>query len=508
MARGWAALLLLGIPSTARAAEWFVATNGSDAAAGTNWATAKQTIQAAIDAATNGSTVWVSNGVYATGGVTNSAVSGTNRVAIRKPITVQSVNGPEETIIQGAWDPVWANGLAAVRCVYVGTNAVLSGFTLTNGAGGAGGGAWCEISGVMSNCVLSGNSAGGEGGGSYGGKLYRCRLIENNAVAGGGGARGTLVGCTLIGNSAQAGGGTFYTELTDCTLTGNSATIDGGGAYISTLRNCLLTGNSAGNLGGGAYGSKLTNCTVTGNSAEGESGGLFMGNALNSIVYYNAAPLNPNSSAFITNSCTTPIPSWDAGNNITNDPQFVDAGAGNYRLQAISPCIDAGDNAFVQGTTDMDGNPRIAYGTVDMGAYEAQFPVGYWAWAAAITNGLTNETDCAVGDGMPNLLRYAAGGHPMEADGLARLDVAFESGLPTLVFNRNPNATDVTLLIEGADEMSDEAIWRGLATNRNGSWGGAANVSESGQGNPVACAVQDPVPLITNRFLRLKVTRP
>ena len=32
---GWAALLLLGIPSTARAAEWFVATNGSDVAAGT-----------------------------------------------------------------------------------------------------------------------------------------------------------------------------------------------------------------------------------------------------------------------------------------------------------------------------------------------------------------------------------------------------------------------------------------------------------------------------------------
>ena len=41
----------------APAAEWFVATNGSDAAAGTNWATAKLTIQAGVDAAEVGDVV-------------------------------------------------------------------------------------------------------------------------------------------------------------------------------------------------------------------------------------------------------------------------------------------------------------------------------------------------------------------------------------------------------------------------------------------------------------------
>lgn len=64
---GWLAVLALFV-FPVRGDEWFVATNGSDAAAGTSWATAKQTPQAAVNAAGSGDTVWVSNGVYATGG--------------------------------------------------------------------------------------------------------------------------------------------------------------------------------------------------------------------------------------------------------------------------------------------------------------------------------------------------------------------------------------------------------------------------------------------------------
>ena len=227
----------------------------------------------------------------------------------------------------------------------------------------------------------------------------------------------------------------------------------------------------------------------------------------NCIVYGNTAEFKPNhTNSTFTFSCTTP----DLGGmgNITDDPQFVDTAAGNFRLQSNSPCINRGNNDYVEKEFDLDGNPRIAYGTVDMGAYEAQFPVGYWAWASEITNGLTNDIDCAAGDGVPNLLKYATGSCATESDDLALLNLVFGGGVPTILFNRNPNATDITLVIQGADEMSDAAEWRGLATNLNGSWGGAANVSEAGQGNPVACAVADVVPLQTNRFLRLKVTRP
>jgi len=77
----------------------------------------------------------------------------TNRVAVTKPLTVHSVNGPERSVIEGG---------GSVRCVYLTKGASLSGFTLTNGLLIRGGGSWCEsATTVVSNCVLTGNSGGG-----------------------------------------------------------------------------------------------------------------------------------------------------------------------------------------------------------------------------------------------------------------------------------------------------------------------------------------------------------
>jgi hypothetical protein len=56
--------------------------------------------------------------------------------------------------------------------------------------------------------------------------------------------------------------------------------------------------------------------------------------------------------------------------NISNDPLFMDVVNRNLLLRLDSPCINAGSNAFVVGSTDLVGNPRIQNGTVDMGAYE------------------------------------------------------------------------------------------------------------------------------------------
>ena len=79
--------------------------------------------------------------------------------------------------------------------------------------------------------------------------------------------------------------------------------------------------------------------------------------------------------------------------NITEDPAFVDYSNGNLQLQSNSPCINSGNNAYVVGSTDLDGNPRIVGGTVDIGAYEYQTPASKISYAWLQQYGLPINTE-------------------------------------------------------------------------------------------------------------------
>ena len=381
---------LVFAPLTSPAATHYVDINSTNATTPyTDWTTAATNIQDAVDASTNGDLVLVTNGVYATGGHRWFDFS-TNRVTLTNAVTLQSVNGPLVTVIVGNRATGTGSALTnAARCVGMGNNAVLSGFTLTNGEAGTG------------NYPSGGGVA--------------------NLTSG----KSTVTNCILIGNLAtnSIGGGAYRVNLFNCLLTKNSAG-EGGGAAGCNLVNCLVVSNTA-MCGGGVYGdstigpSSLTNCTIVGNSAVTGGGVTTSGVMQNCIVYYNTATTgsNYNNSKF-NDCCIAPILPTDT-TSFTNPPSFVDLAGGDFHLQTNSPCLNTGSNSYVNYANDLDGNPRIVGGTVDIGAYEFQIPAPvifsvYLQQYNLPADGSADYLD-SDGDGLNNWQEWKAGTNPTNA---------------------------------------------------------------------------------------------
>ena len=178
-------------------------------------------------------------------------------------------------------------------------------------------------------------------------------------------------------NDADAVRGVFMAngrELVGFTVTnGYTSTnffILGGGVNLSInclVSNCVLSGNKAFMWGGGGaylrHGGVLNNCIVWCN----------IGNYINDI---------DNEDGTNRYTCASDGVANGVNGCITNNPMFTDAASSNFHLQAGSPCINAGANAYApinDTPDDMAGNPRIMDYIVDMGAYE------YYTFALAST---------------------------------------------------------------------------------------------------------------------------
>lgn len=278
-----------------------------------------------------------------------------NRDVLAARIILRSVNLSNPTDPNAPIDPnaipittIDAQGTEAEphRCLIAYPKAQVMGFTVTNGYAETGGGIFCGGNPVISNCIITNNTAtdqnlitGGGGGISCKGgsaKIINC-TITNNTLGGIACYQGAPVieNCTIADNTSFGGAGIISYEsaprITNCTITANSASAWGGGVVISqqalqgtavlsnclitnnrsvsgsagvslsqdmTMENCIVTGNHT-NLDGGGIGCGysavvIKNCTVIGNRADGGCGGITCGDfgnltVTNSIVRNNSA---------------------------------------------------------------------------------------------------------------------------------------------------------------------------------------------------------------------------
>lgn len=346
----------------------------------------KRTIQAGIDAATDGDTVIVAAGTYRGEGNKELRYFG-------KAITVRSATGPAECVIDCEEE-----GRGFTLMDHEDYRSVIDGFTITNGMSMSGpelgGGAigCLESSPVIRNCVLTGNRCM-PGQSAWGGAID-CTYSE-----------AYVVNCVIVGNTVEGGWGFgggvgFYfgaPTLVGCVVAGNSCsggnTAWGGGIHLwesnASIINCTIIGNVCEESDGESYGAGicaqdshllLHNTIVRGNVAE--HGAQL---AVTPLPWYGLArvpgkavpdlalggcSITPDycniagglEGAHVAAGCTI---AW-LDHNMDVDPGFVDAlGADgvlgtlddDYRLRSDSSCIDAGDNTRLpMDWADLDGD--------------------------------------------------------------------------------------------------------------------------------------------------------
>ena len=399
----------------------YVSKSGAHISPFSSLANAATNIQAAVDVASSGDTVFVNDGTY----------SPASEITITNDITVKSINGAPKTII---------NGRGTNRCFFTGyVNHIIDGFTVSNGFDSFSGGGIYAEKGIVQNCIIVDNLCAYQGGGIYcfetviksctvtkntaagssgsgggvscdSGIITNCIITDNYALSDGGGVScsdGLVVDCIVNGNSVSedVGGGidAIQSTIKNCTVIGNLTAVDGGGIAFSrsTVENCLVSKNSATNsdsFGGGIYGFRgfVRNCLITENFSQYNGGGLHIDSCnadsctivSNSAIYRgggvfcrkgmieNSILWNNTNNCYFYSSVTNRyncIQNWTNIVNgiITNNPNFADADAGNFKLSVLSPCINSGTNMdWMAGATDLAGNQRIYDGTVDMGCYE------------------------------------------------------------------------------------------------------------------------------------------
>ena len=355
------------------------------------------TIQSAIDAATDGDIIALTDGTFTGDGNRDIDYRG-------KAITVQSQSGiPEACVIDcegSETDPhrgFYFRDSEPVESLLAGVT-VQGGWAVSPDFGGA---VRCEggSSPTIESCVFSGNvgSAVGcgmgtflpmsgcrftENGGTYGGAIYadrsaltldHCRFVDNETDHEGGAifAYSTLakiMHSEFIGNtshSAAAAG--FHDEsearVIECLFEGNVSSSSGGALIFwisgpNLVDRCTFVGNTAEHEGAALWSEKISatyvrNCTFWGNASP--DGTVLAGNYQfgmeNTVVAFSTlGPGVASHEGYAELACCdvfgnaggdwvgTIADQYGVNGNICKDPLFCDPESGNFELDAASPC--------------------------------------------------------------------------------------------------------------------------------------------------------------------------
>jgi CubicO group peptidase (beta-lactamase class C family)/predicted dienelactone hydrolase len=420
-----------------------VSPTGSHTPPFASWSHAATNIQSAINLAVDGDTVRVGPGHYRLA----------TQLVVRAAIALTGSDGSALTMVDG-------NGVD--RCLYANANALISGFTFTNGAvtGSGGGGIYLDGAGTVSNCVLTGNrtvSTNQNGGAAYlnnGGVITHCQLVANQsaqyAAAVWCSRDGLISDCVISDNHAADGCGGVFLSLGGtarrCDVRRNSPCgsdmLNGG-----TFENCIFSDNAANGVTIWNK-ARIRNCTFTGNGNAGitvySDGDILVENTIawsNTLAdFYN----QPGETNWIARySCASDAPPGNG--NITNHPRFADYAAGDLSLAADSPCIDAADPSAAP-TNDIRLAPRPLDGNgdginlPDVGAHEFisdasdtdrdGMPDG-WEWRHGLDLLGDDATLDPDGDGADNRSEYVAGTDPGDPQSLFQCLGTVPEGFPT-----------------------------------------------------------------------------
>jgi len=262
------------------------------------------------------------------------------------------------------------------------SNSSITNCTVSNCSTGQFGGGICSFnngskSSNINNCNVSNCSARYFGGGIYSNadainsttNFYITNCVVSNCSTG-------QLGGGIYSESSHINNKSFtdcYSYVTNCTVSNCSAGFGGGGIYsypddtfsdlsYTSVTNCLVSNCSAASEGGGIYTKNAYNCVSSNNNTAGLIGNGLTGNQ---------------SGCFSPDFKTVYIQPTSFIGIAKTDAQKLELANANWHLKGSSPCINAGTSpkgSTVLPEKDIDNNPRVLYGTIDIGAYEFVMP--------------------------------------------------------------------------------------------------------------------------------------